>query len=123
MTGIHHVAVLVADLERAEAFYGRVLGLPVVRRWDDDRGHPRSVWFGLDGGAFIAVERAVGQGSRPTQAPGWHCVALAIAPHEKEAWRQRLTQAAVPVERESSYTLYVRDPDGNLVGLSHFPSN
>ena len=27
----------------------------------------------------------------------------------------------VPIERESPYTLYTRDPDGNLIGLSHYP--
>ena len=30
---VHHVAVKVADLTRAEAFYATVLGLSVLRRW------------------------------------------------------------------------------------------
>jgi hypothetical protein len=48
-------------------------------------------------------------------------VALAIARSEREAWRLRLAAAGHPVERESPYTLYVRDPDGALVALSHWP--
>src|SRR5689334_772473 len=57
---VHHVAVLVADLARAERFYGGVLGLAVIKRHDDARGAPRSIWFALgdETGAFLAVELA-----------------------------------------------------------------
>jgi glyoxylase I family protein len=118
----HHVAVVVADLARAERFYVGVLGLPVLRRWDEG-GVPRSIWLGLgDDGSFLAVERAeAADPTRTDQAPGWHCLALTIGRHEREAWRERLRTGGHPVERESSYTLYARDPDGNLVGLSHYP--
>lgn len=119
---IHHLAVVVRDLPRSEAFYSQVLGLPVVRRWTDEAGAPRSVWLGLGGGAFLAVERAAADGpTRIDAAPGWHCVALGIPAEARERWRQRLAEAGAPVERESSYTLYARDPEGNLVALSHYP--
>lgn len=118
----HHIAVVVADLGRAEAFYAGVLGLPVVRRLDDEAGRPRAVWLGLGGGAFLALERAATAAPRrDDRAPGWHCVALAIPKAERDAWRVRLGAAGVSVERESAWTLYVRDPDGALVALSHYP--
>ncbi len=123
MPRLHHLAVVVRDLVRAERFYVEVLGMPVVRRWSDDAGAPRSVWVGLEGGAFLAIERAaVAEGARRDEAPGWHCVALAIAREERDALRARLSAAGHPIERASAYTLYVRDPDGNLVGLSHWPN-
>ncbi|MCC6552642.1 MAG: VOC family protein [Polyangiaceae bacterium] len=126
---VHHLAVVVRDLDRAEAFYGGVLGLPVLRRWSDEAGAPRSVWLGLGGGAFLAVERAGAPEPRtPAEAPvradaapGWHCVALAIVREARAAWRARLEAAGVRIERESPYSLYARDPEGNLVALSHFP--
>lgn len=118
---IHHLAVVVADLVRAEAFYAGTLGLPVIRRWMDASGAPRSVWLEL-GDSFLAVERAAAPGpTRTDDGPGWHCVAFAITAAERDAWRARLAAAGAPVERESPFTLYVRDPDGNLVGLSHWP--
>lgn len=118
---IHHLAVVVRDLARAEAFYGGVLGLPVIRRWEDAAGAPRAIWVELGGGAFLAIERAGAENRRDDADPGWHCVCLAIARDEREAWRGKLAASGHPVERESDYTLYLRDPEGNLLGLSHWP--
>lgn len=121
MRAVHHLAIVVADLARAEQFWVEVVGLPVERRWDDDQGRPRSVWLSLDRG-FLALERAGAAGQpRDDAAPGLHCVALAIGREERAAWEARLAAAGVPIERKSPYTLYVRDPDGTLVGLSHWP--
>jgi glyoxylase I family protein len=122
MLALHHLAVVVADLAVAERFYGGVLGLPVVQRWNDEHGAPRSVWVGLDGGAFLAIERAAAPTpKRSDDAPGLHCVAFRIPRGERERQRHVLESAGFPVERESPYTLYVRDPDGNLVAFSHHP--
>lgn len=118
----HHIALVVAELERAEAFYAGVLGLPVVRRWDDAAGAPRSVWLALGPQAFLALERASAVGpTRVDGAPGLHCLALGIDAEARASVRARLHAAGVPIERESPFTLYVRDPEGVLVGLSHYP--
>src|SRR6266540_4689296 len=103
MLTVHHLAVVVRDLARAEAFYAGVLGLPVERRHDDAEGKPRAVWLTLGTGAFLALERseAPAGATREDGAPGWHCVALAITRGEREAWRARLAAAGHPVERES----------------------
>jgi catechol 2,3-dioxygenase-like lactoylglutathione lyase family enzyme len=114
---LNHLAVVVTDLGRAEAFYRGFLGLEVVRRQEG-----RSIWLGLDAGAFLAVELATAaEPRRADDAPGWHCVALTIPRSDRELWRARAAQAGLAIERESPYTLYLRDPDGNLVALSHYP--
>ena len=119
---VHHLAVVVSDLSRAVTFYTEVLGLPVERRWGDERGEPRSVWVALDAGVFLAIERASAEGpKRDEAAPGFHCLSLRIPRSEREAWRDRLERAGSEIVQETAYTLYVRDPDGNLVGLSHWP--
>lgn len=106
---MHHLAILVTDLARAEAFYVGLLCLPVVKRWE-----ARSFWVGLDDGAFLAVELA----EHPTPGP---CVALGISRGEREVWRGLLAAGGVSVEKETDYTIYFRDPDGNLLALSHWP--
>lgn len=114
--------MVVSDLEAAERFYSGILGLPVVRRWQDAEGRPRSVWVELGAGAFLAIERAEASGPvRSDEAPGLHCVAFAIERGERELYRARLEEAGLLVARETVYTLYTRDPDGNLVGFSHYP--
>ena len=119
---VHHIAVLVSDLARAERFYVDVLGCEVGRRWDDDRGEPRSVWVKLGAGAFLALELASSpMATRLAGAPGWHCVALGIEPSERNAWQARLQGHGVLIERETAFTLFFRDPDANLIGLTHWP--
>jgi catechol 2,3-dioxygenase-like lactoylglutathione lyase family enzyme len=120
---VHHVAVKVADLARAEAFYATVLGLPVLRRWPmpDGRGE-RSLWLDLGVGAFLALERAERhEPEKADDATGIHLVALSIPSSEREAWIANLAHAGHPVYQQTDYTIYVRDPEGNRIGLSHWP--
>ena len=128
ISGLHHVAVQVRDLAAAERFYAGVLGLPVLQRFAEADGSPRSLWLDTGSGAFLALEKAsadvvpagAGRGFKDGHA-GWHLVALRIEAGERATWRTRLSEAGAPVEFESRWTLYVRDPDGNRVGLSHHP--
>jgi glyoxylase I family protein len=150
--GIHHLALVVTDLEAMERFYVGVLGLPLVRRWmNEDETQQRAVWLALGHDAFLALEKAqtsssgspssrrsmsvdCDSSSSPsvktplTETPGcvapnagWHLVALSINSDDKDAWRQRLSDAGYPVERESDYTMYARDPERNFIALSHWP--
>jgi len=120
---IHHVAVKVASLSLSEAFYVGVLGLPVLRRWPlPDGSGERSLWLDLGSGAFLALERADKESpAKPEGATGIHLLALSIPRGEREAWVARLTQAGHPVYQQTDYTFYVRDPEGNRIGLSHWP--
>lgn len=124
--GLHHLAIQCAALEPCERFYREVLGLPVVRRGADEQGRERSVWFGLGGGAFLALERTAGA---PAPGPwrdaraGLHLVALRIEASQRSAWEARLAAAGVEVVHRTRWTLYVRDPEGNRVGLSHHPED
>lgn len=124
--GVHHLAVQVRDLARAEAFWCGVLGLEPVRRQDDGEGQPRSTWVEIDElGTFIALERvapATPPGPFVSPTTGAHLVALRIARDERAAWIAKLEAAGFAIERRTPYTIYVRDPDGTRVGLSHYPT-
>jgi catechol 2,3-dioxygenase-like lactoylglutathione lyase family enzyme len=121
---LHHLAIQCVDLAACQRFYVELLGLPVVRRWPAEGGGDRSVWLGLGGEAFLALERC-DEPARPSpwRAPGagLHLVALRIGAGERRAWEARLAAAGVPVAHRTRWTLYVRDPEGNRVGLSHHP--
>ncbi len=122
--GFHHLAIQVHDLSAAESFYAGLLDLPVIRRWSDDAGAPRSLWVGLGGGGFLALERC----SQPATPRGWELaepglfvLALQIPPESRQAWEVKLARAGHPTERETRFSFYVRDPDGNRIALSHHP--
>jgi catechol 2,3-dioxygenase-like lactoylglutathione lyase family enzyme len=129
--GFHHLAIQVRDLAAVEGFYTEALGLRVTRRWPWRDGRPgeRAVWLALgerEEDGFLALEvveggpKATEDPSRATR-PGLHLVALRIERAARGAWERRLAAAGVLVEARSAFTLYVRDPEGNRVGLSHFP--
>ena len=126
--GVHHVAIAVRDLPALGVFYTAVLGLPVVRRWPmagDGKGD-RSVWCDLGGGAFLALERAADaevarQSPAAERAHGYLMIALRITRAARSDWEARLTAAGVAIVHRTPYTLYVADPEGNRVGLSHWP--
>ena len=111
---IHHVALRVADCERAAAFYSGVLGL-VERRRLLDGATPRAIWLET-GGALLMLERAL-RGRGPEDGSG-HLIAFAV--DDLGAWERRLEAAGVAVDDRTAHTLYVRDPDGHRVGLSTF---
>lgn len=100
---LHHLAISVRDLEIAEKFYAGVLGLPVMSRQPG-----KSVWLDL-GGAILMLEKGAG-------GAGTHVLALRISREQRATWA-----AKIPVEGQTAYTIYTRDPDGNRVGLSHYP--
>jgi catechol 2,3-dioxygenase-like lactoylglutathione lyase family enzyme len=110
---VHHVALAVGNLQAAEAFYVALLGLPLLERKADAAGRPRSLWLRL-GEIILMLERS----DAPATPAGMNVLALVIAPEERAAWEDRL---AGRIERRSAHTLYLRDPDGHRIGLSHYP--
>lgn len=126
----HHLAIQCADLGRCERFYREVLGLAVLRRWSrEEGGGDRSVWLRVgdgEAGGFLALERAE---EPPIPRPwrdgraGLHLVALQIAPGERRGWEERLEKAGVQVVHRTRWTIYFHDPEGNRVGLTHYPED
>lgn len=114
---LHHVALKARDPDALARFYREVVGLPEQTRHRDERGL-RSVWLELEPG-ILMIERAEQTGPAPLfdeDPPGLHLLALRIRPDEAKSWREQ-----VRVLRESAYTLYVTDPEGNRLALSSWP--
>lgn len=122
--GLHHLALQAQDVERVTAFYRDVLGLPEQARHHRADGALRSVWLTLPGQAFLAVEAAsLAPAPQPfrTETPGWLLVALRISAAERAEVVRRLNAAGFPVVHQTRWTVYVQDPEGNRVALSHHP--
>jgi catechol-2,3-dioxygenase len=117
VTGVNELVLEVIDLHRAARFYAEVLGLPIVERWED-RG---AVWVMAGDRTRIGlwlpqVGIAGGRG-------GIHVhYALHIADKDFGAALDRLRLHGydpyhVVWEDGRGRSLYVDDPDGNVVEL------
>ena len=116
-----HVVLRVSDRERAEQFYGDVLGLPLCARLDEPGF--KMAFFSLGNHHDFAVMEVSGDGSkRGESAVGLHHVAFNIGTTLDEL-REAKTKldaegiAAHPVDHEVTKSLYFEDPDGNGVEL------
>ncbi len=114
-----HVVLRVTNCERAERFYGGVLGLPVCARLNQDGF--RMAFFSLGDHHDFAVMEVSGEGStRSETAVGLHHVAFNIGTTLDEL-REAKTKldaagiAAHPIDHEVTNSLYFQDPDGNGV--------
>ncbi len=121
--GFHHVAIQVHDVEQVSNFYSDVLGLAEIARHTREDGTLRSVWVSASGdidaaGGFLAIEE-LRPGTRGDLGPSM--VALRIDRDQRSKVIAELQSKGVTIEKQSRWTVYLRDPEGNLVGLSHHP--
>lgn len=122
--GFHHLAIQARDVEWVAEFYREVLGLPELARHHREDGSVRSIWLSVGGGdgGFLAVEEAKPEaGGAEGDGLGFSLLALRIRKEDKLAILEELRRRGVPVERQSQWTAYFCDPEGNRIGLSHHP--
>ncbi|HYO54094.1 glyoxalase, partial [Archangium sp.] len=89
-------------------------------------GSLRSVWVGVAGGGFLALEEVTGEPERGPfrdERPGLFLLALRISKAERARVVEDFARAGVALEHETRWTVYVRDPEGNRVALSHHPED
>jgi len=110
------------DLDAAERFYTRVLGLQAFARVEG-----RHVFFRCGSAVFLMFnpdETARGGGDVPAHgAHGSGHVAFAVERADLPEWRGRLEAAGVEIEAEITWpsggrSLYFRDPAGNSLELA-----
>lgn len=124
--GFHHLAVQVADVETCAAFYRDVLGLRELARYPQPDGTLRSVWLSVGGDekGFLAIERCESAATRGERGGrGISMFALRIARSERQAVVEALRRRGVALTKETRWTLYFDDPEGNCVALSHHPDD
>ncbi len=121
VTGLDHVVLKVASLERSIAFYGEVLGCPVER----ELATPRLVQMRAGTSMIDLVP------CQPGEEPGRNLdhFAVRIAAMDVTAVTAHLTRHGIdPGEVRRRYgaegygsSIYINDPDGNTVELKGPP--
>lgn len=114
----------VADLERAVTFYRDHLNMAEIERWPDPR---TAVWLEMGQNEALGLwppgSGGPGVGIHGGRGGGHVHFALYVEPGSLDAWAARLRAAGLTIEGPVSFgpnnrSLYVDDPDGNVVELA-----
>lgn len=111
-----HTAILVSELERAEHFYGTVLGLPKVDRTLKYPG----AWYQIGNFQIHLIVDATIQ-PQLHNAEKWgrnRHIAFAVA--DLDATKEQLLAYGCKLQMSASGrdALFTQDPDGNVIELS-----
>jgi catechol 2,3-dioxygenase-like lactoylglutathione lyase family enzyme len=113
--GVHHIALMCADVERTILFYQGLLGFPLVEIFEN-RDYPGSTHLffdiGLDNSLAFFDFPGLDLGPYAEVLGGLHHIALSVDPAAWAAARARLEEAGVEYRIESEISLYFSDPDG-----------
>ena len=128
---LHHVALIVTDLQRATAFYERLFGF---RKLERPPFRTRGVWFDCGGGQqFHLIVHSGSFRSAPVDTSDWH---FALKTDDFERFVAKLTEYGfnedgaeddpmrMVVQRSSTAgfpQVFFCDPDGNIVEVNGAP--
>jgi len=118
--GVHHVAVLCADVERTIQFYQGILEFPLTDILENrDYKGSNHFFFDIGNGNLLAFFDFPGLDLGPYAEVlgGLHHLAISVEPPRWEHLRSNLDEAGVPYLSESGTSIYFRDPDGTRVEL------
>lgn len=115
-----HAVLKVRDLERSEAFYSGVLGLPVAARLE----RPAMTFFTMGNHHDFALMQVGADAPAADKAsPGLLHVAFKVgdSTDELRTVKDELDAAGVKIDSVTDHTvshsIYLRDPDGNGIEL------
>ena len=120
IVGVLETALYARDLDAAENFYARILGLEI-----ESKVPGRHLFLRCGGGMVLVFDpEATARGTGPVpphgaMGPGH----IAFAVDDLAAWPERLGAAGVDLEADLEWpnggrSLYIRDPAGNSVELT-----
>jgi catechol 2,3-dioxygenase-like lactoylglutathione lyase family enzyme len=122
--GVHHVAVLCADVERTIGFYDGLLGFPLVEVFENrDYAGSTHFFFDIGNGNYLAFFDLPGLDLGPYAEVlgGLHHLALSVEPSRWRELKARLDHAGVAYQHVDGSSLYLRDPDGTRLELISDP--
>jgi catechol 2,3-dioxygenase-like lactoylglutathione lyase family enzyme len=122
--GVHHVALLSADVERTVDFYQGLLGFPLTDMFEN-RDYRGSTHFFFDIGTGNALAffdlPGLDLGPYAEVLGGLHHLAISMAPEQWNAAKARLDAAGIDYAHIDGSSIYFRDPDGARLELISDP--
>jgi catechol 2,3-dioxygenase-like lactoylglutathione lyase family enzyme len=127
IAGLLETALIVEDVFRSVAFYGKVLGLRAMEQNERlgvmDAGPRQVLLLFRRGGSVEASETPGGTMPGGIDAIGRSHTAFAVSSSDLEGWQVwlRLNEIEVAGDvrwKRGGRSLYFRDPDGNLLELA-----
>jgi catechol 2,3-dioxygenase-like lactoylglutathione lyase family enzyme len=122
--GVHHVALLVADVERTINFYQGILEFPLTEIFENrDYGGSTHFFFDIGKGNGLAFFDLPGLDLAPYEEVlgGLHHLAISVEPERWERLRSNLEAAGIPCQHVDGSSLYFRDPDAARLELISDP--
>ncbi|MFF0342877.1 VOC family protein [Kribbella sp. NPDC004875] len=118
--GLHHTALLSADVERTVRFYSGVLGFPLTEMVGNrDYEGSTHFFFDIGNGNLLAFFDFPGLDLGPYAEVlgGLHHLAISVEPAKWQQLKESLTEHGVDFQEESGTSIYFRDPDGARIEL------
>jgi len=118
--GVHHVALLCADVERTIGFYQGVLEFPLTEIFENrDFKGSNHFFFNIGNGNLLGFFDLPGLDLGPYAEVlgGLHHLAISVEPERWTRLKANLEQAGVEYQEESGTSVYFRDPDGARIEL------
>ena len=122
--GLHHVAIVCADVETTVRFYQELLEFPLTEIFENrDYAGSNHFFFDIGNGNLIAFFDFPGLDVGPYAEVlgGLHHLAISVESERWEELRTRLDEQGVEYLLESGTSIYLRDPDGTRVELISDP--
>jgi catechol 2,3-dioxygenase-like lactoylglutathione lyase family enzyme len=118
LKGIHHIALNVKDLDRAERFYTDVLGFKVTHRFSKGLRHLMMETGNAAIALFEAPDLEVKEAMNLLSEEGYLHLAFAADPADFENFIKELQTKNInidggPVKRGDGESIYFNDPDDN----------
>ncbi|MBM9547600.1 VOC family protein [Leptospira sp. 201903074] len=107
---IHHIAIGTPHPTHLAKFYLKIPGAKKIQEFYYESGEVRSVWIGF-GSVILMLEEGEKKSPR--------ALVFSFSEKDRAEWIQFLSQ--VKIQKQTDYTAYFWDSDGNLLGVSQYP--
>ncbi|MDF2724137.1 MAG: glyoxalase/bleomycin resistance protein/dioxygenase [Paenibacillus sp.] len=118
--GLHHVSVLVTDIDKARSFYTEKL------QFEENTVRATGMWYQVGSTQIHLIVHPEGKARRGTTEIDGRDGHFAVRVTDMAAMLQRLEQSGIPFLNRPNgsagwHQVYITDPDGNIIEFQAVP--